>query len=259
MFDKNYGPCAPATETPDHGQDKNHNFLAACADDIRRHFATAKGSSRATLEELRAVGERLNEVKETLAGTGKGAFGRWCEDMAFPFDASWRARLMKLAANWAEIMAAVDALPDDKKKWSVDGVMAIWAAAKRAAEAPQGDGEEGAGGEGQPKTEKAKRETEAERLRRELAEALERIRSLEAENASLRGEGPKAKAKPKAEEASPGVVSATTKRRAASVYALMTNGSTDGEKASAKSRLEEMASKAGMAFDAFLKACGLKA
>ncbi|WP_336814196.1 hypothetical protein [Bosea sp. MMO-172] len=248
------------TEAPEHGQAPNHNFLMAAAATIRERYDAAKGASKATLEDLRLIGETLNEVKETLAGTGKGAFGKWCEEQRFPFDPSWRARLMKLAANWADIMAAVEALPEDKQKWSVDGVMAIWSAAKKAsAGSSEGGGGEGEGEGGEAKPEKKKRETEAEKLRRELAEALARVAELEAENASLKGG--KGSSKPsgsKPEENPPGFISGATKLRAAKVWGLYTKGATDGEKAAAKSRLEEMAEKVGMAFDAFVAACNLK-
>lgn len=250
----------------------NHNFLLSAAAAIREKYDAAKGASKATLQDLRAIGETLNEVKDTLAGTGKGAFGKWCDEQRFPFDPSWRARLMKLAANWDAIMAAVEALPEDKQKWSVDGVMAAWAAAKKAAAGASGEGGgEGEGeGDAEPKPEKKKRETEAEKLRRELAEALAEIERLKAENDTLKG-GADPKGKPfgerdfgkhqdKAKPAgdAPGFVSGATRVRAAKVWALFQKGATDGEKNAAKSRLEEMASKLNMSLTDFVRACNLK-
>lgn len=268
------GADARANDNPEAGSSTeqaspppNHNFLLAAAATIRERYDAAKGASKATLEDLRLIGETLNEVKETLSGTGKGAFGKWCEEQRFPFDPSWRARLMKLAANWKEIMAAVEALPEDKQKWSVDGVMAIWAASKKAAAgASEGGGEGGEGeGDGEPKPEKKKKETEAEKLRRELAEALAEIERLRVENEALKGgkadpKGDRFKSKAKdANEANPpGFISSATKLRAAKVWGLYTKGATDGEKAAAKSRLDEMAEKVGMTFEAFCTACNLK-
>jgi len=251
------------TETFTNGAEgPNHNFLADCAATIMERFNRAKAASKASLEDLRMVGQRLNDAKETL--TEKGAFGKWCEQ--FPFDKTWRARLMKLAANWDAIMEAVEALPEtERKSWSVDGVLAIWAAAqKKANTAAGGEGGEGEG-EGEPQP-KAKKETEAERLRRELAEALARIAALEEALAKAAGgtkEEPKAKAKGKAKEepnaSASFTVDAATKTRARKVWALYTKGATDGEKNAAKSRLEEMAKKFSATFEEFTAACGLTA
>jgi len=240
------------------------NFLKDCAETINERYARAKAATRNSLEDLRVVGERLNEAKEFFSDKGKGAFGGWVEAQGFPFDKTWRARLMKLAANWDAIMEAVEALPEDKRKWSVDGVLAIWAAAEKAKAQPEGDTQGEAEGEteGEPKA-KAKKETEAERLRRELAEALELIEKLKAENEALKAKadgGAKAKAKAKPEEpkaGNTGTVDAVTKKRASKVWGLYTRGATDGEKDAAKARLEEMAAKFGLDFDAFVKACGL--
>ena len=244
---------------------RNHNFLAACAATIMERYGKAKAATRSSLEDLRVVGETLNDAKETLKDV-KGGFGKWCEEAGFPFDKTWRARLMKLAANWDAIIAAVEALPEDKQKWSVDGVLAIWAAAEKAkkaeAEAEGGNaGWEGEGGEGEPKA-KAKKETEAERLRRLLAEALAEVKRLKAENEALKGSSKaEAKAKPNGSSkgSSSGTVDAATKARAKKVWGLYTRGGTDGEKAAAKSRIEEMAAKFSMDFDSFVKACGLAA
>ena len=210
---------ASANYSADHSTDHNANFLADCAATILERFARAKSASRNSLEDLREVGERLNEAKEAMA-EAKGAFGKWCE--AFPFDKAWRARLMKLATHWDAIIEAVNALPEDRRKWSVDGVLAIHAAAEKTAKgATEGEPGEGGEAEGEPKA-KAKRETEAERLRRELAEALAAIAALQAEVETLKGAKAKAKAKPeepKREEpkANPGTVDAATKARARKV------------------------------------------
>jgi len=262
MFDNT--AAADAFTSSEGSANRNHNFLADCAATILERYARAKASTRNSLEDLRVVGERLNEAKEALKGEGKGAFGTWCEEQGFPFDKTWRARLMKLAANWDAIIEAVEAMPEDKRKWSVDGVLAIWAAAEKAKAEPQGDteGDTGEGSEGEPKA-KAKKETEAERLRRELAEALAEIERLRAENEALKGKG-KAKEEPKAKakaetKADPNAskVDAATKTRARKVHALYTKGATDGEKAAAKARLEEMAAKFGLDLEAFIAACGL--
>ena len=239
---------------------RNHNFLANCAETINERYARAKEASRNTLEDLRVVGEMLNDAKEALKEEGRGAFGAWAEQ--FPFDKAWRARLMKLAANWQEIIAAVEALPEDKRKWSVDGVIGIWNAARKAQEQAANGGNGGAEGEGEGEGgnggERKKRETEAERLRRELAEALAEIERLKAENAALRGEKPEGKAKA-GKAANENKVDAATKARAKKVWGLYTQGGTEGEKAAAKARLAAMAEKTGMDFDAFVAACGLAA
>lgn len=241
---------------------RNHNFLNAAAETILERYNRAKAATRTSLEDLRVVGETLNEAKETLAGK-KGAFGEWCDKAGFPFDKTWRARLMKLAANWDAIMAAVEALPEDKRKWSVDGVLAIWAAAERAKAAPEG-GSEGAGegeAEGEPKA-KAKKETEAEKLRRLLAEALAEVERLRLENEKLKGgakAGPKTGFSQGPKGGASAGVDAATKARAKKVWGLYTRGGTEGEKSAAKARLEEMAGKAGLSFDDFVAACGLSA
>jgi hypothetical protein len=256
--------------------DRNHNFLSSCAATILERYGRAKASTRASLDDLRVVGETLNEAKDTLKDT-KGAFGEWCEAASFPFDKTWRARLMKLAANWDAIMAAVEALPEDKRKWSVDGVLAIWAAsekAKKDAEAGNGSGSGEAGeGEGGDTPSKPKKETEAEKLRRMLAEALAEVERLRAENETLKGGKAKAKAEDKADPAAerearakakagepprrPGTVDAGTKARARKVHVLWTKGGTEGEKSAAKERLDAMASKCGLDLASFVKACGL--
>lgn len=254
---------AASNYTADHSTDRNANFLADCAATILEKFAAAKSASRKSLSDLREVGERLNEAKEALAET-KGGFGKWCE--AFPFDKVWRARLMKLAANWDAIIEAVEALPEDRRKWSVDGVLAIFAAAEKAKAGPSGDGEggEGEGADGEPKAAKAKKETEAERLRRELAEALEAIAALKAQVENLKAGQAKGRAreeKPREEapkaKPNPGTVDAATKARARKVWPLYRRPGTEGEGTAARGRLETMAAKCGMDFDAFVAACGL--
>ena len=251
------------TSGADDTMNRNHNFLASCAATILERYSKAKAATRASLEDLRIVGDTLNEAKDTLKDV-KGGFGKWCDEAGFPFDKTWRARLMKLAANWDAIIAAVEAQPEDKQKWSVDGVLAIWMAAEKAKAKPEGEG--GAGGEseggegGEPKA-KAKKETEAEKLRRLLAEALAEVERLTAENEALKG-GPKASAKGKAKadaKADDGTVTVdpVTVTRARKVWALYTKGGTEGEKSAAKARLEEMATKFSMSFDDFVKACKL--
>ncbi|BAF89571.1 hypothetical protein AZC_3573 [Azorhizobium caulinodans ORS 571] len=239
----------------------NHNFLSDCAATILERYARAKSATKSSLEDLRVVGERLNEAKEVLVGQ-KGAFGQWCEAQNFPFDKTWRARLMKLAANWSAIMEAVEALPEDKRKWSVDGVLAIWQAAERAKNEPEGDNAGEGAGEGGEKPQRQRKETEAERLRRQLAEALAEIERLRGEVEALKGVGSKAKteepkAKAKADPKAEAKVDAATKARARKVWGLYTKGATEGEKAAAKARLDEMAAKSGLPFDAFVAACGL--
>lgn len=258
------GAQANGTEAQDDVLARNHNFLNAAAETILERYNRAKAATRTSLEDLRVVGETLNEAKETLAGK-KGAFGEWCDKAGFPFDKTWRARLMKLAANWDAIMAAVEALPEDKRKWSVDGVLAIWAAAEKAKAQSEGEGAgeagDGEGEGGEPKA-KAKKETEAEKLRRLLAEALAEVERLRLENEALKGgakAGPKAGPKEGPKASTSGGVDAATKARAKKVWGLYTRGGTEGEKSAAKSRLDEMAGKAGLDFDAFIAACGLAA
>lgn len=261
MFDAVHEAEAFTREETKEGFDwTGDNFLRDCAETINERYARAKAATRNSLEDLQVVGERLNEAKEFFKDKGKGAFGQWVEAQGFPFDKTWRARLMKLAANWDAIMQAVEALPEDKRKWSVDGVLAIWAAAEKAKAAPQGDSQGDTEGEaegdtqGEPKA-KTKKETEAERLRRELAEALELIEKLREENARLKGEK-QAKSKPEEPKAT-GTVDIVTKKRASKVWGLYTRGATEGEKDAARARLAEMATKCGMEFNAFIKACGL--
>src|SRR4051812_48087239 len=176
-----FDPASFVSQAEANGFDvgQHANFLAALEASITEHYAKAKGASRATLEALRDVGEHLNDAKETLQGTGQGAFGKWCDAYRFPFTREWWARLMKLATHWDEIVAILEAQPDDRKAWSLDGALGLLRAAEKARqEAERGDAGEKFGADEEPAP-KAKKETEAERLRRALAEAVERIKQLE--------------------------------------------------------------------------------
>lgn len=249
----------------------------------------AEGAGLDTLISFRDIGANLAEAKEALAGTGKGAFGKWCDEH-FPFSKEWRARLMKLAAEWEYVREAMKWATSTgrilgRKEYSVDGALALadeWIktiasyhddelgdiltaypalgeritairekATKRAAEGGDGEGGEGSGSGSKRK----KADGEAEELRKALAEALERVAALEAENAKLRG-SKGTKAKPEGEQPK-GNVDATTKARAKKVYELAVKGATAGERGAARGRIEEMAVKAGLDTLAFLAACGL--
>lgn len=235
---------------------RNDNFLKDCAAVIMERYEKATSASRTSLEDLRVVGERLNDAKEALSGV-KGGFGKWIEKCGFPFDKSWRARLMKLAANWEEIIAAIEALPEAERKWSVDAALAIWNRAKKKAEAPEGSDEgEGTGGS----SGRTKKESEAARLRRELAEALAEVERLRMENARLRGRTDGNSRRKGTEEAPKDEpkIDARTRKRVEMVYALYKAGGTQGEKDAAKSRLQAIADKHKITFDDLLKVCGLE-
>ncbi|HWL80118.1 MAG TPA: hypothetical protein VNR89_04135 [Roseomonas sp.] len=226
-------------------------------------LAKASGAGLDTLHAFRSVGASLLDAKEILSGQ-KGAFGAWCDDN-FKFSKEWRARLMKLAAAWDDFLAAKEWAEGQgrllgRKEYSVDGALAFINEWKKATNpAPEGEGEDGSeGGEGEGASAKAKKKSQAEILREQLAEALERIRALEAELAKAKGQKAGAKAEQKAEQ--PGgakPVDGATKNRARKVWGLYEKGATQGERDAAKARLEEMAQKFGMDFDAFVRACGL--
>jgi hypothetical protein len=246
-------------EAPNAGM--HDNFLKAASASITEAFGRAKASNLETLKTLRDIGSTLNECRDTL-GNAK-AFNEWAEAQNFPFGTAWRKRLMQLEANWEAIMDAVNAAPEEKRKWSVDGVIAIWNATK----APKGGDAEGVeggeGGEGGDAEPKAKPETKAEKLERMLREALDRIAKLEAENEALKAGGPKAKAKeaPR-DQAKRGPytgpkMDAATVARAKKVHGLWQRPGTDGEGEAAKGRLEQMAKDRGMGLEDFLVACGL--
>ena len=239
---------------------RHHNFLTDCAERIRDRYAKVQGATRQTLEDLKDVGETLLEVKETLKDAGKGAFGRWCEEARLPFDKAWRARLMKLAAHWDEIIAAVEALPEEQRRWSVDGVLAIWKAAKKVehGETNAEDGEGAGDGANAGSAARKKKETEAERLRRQLAEALAEVERLKAENERLRR---------LAEEAAGGAASGQTEKKrkvrlsekgvnlARKLWALHSDpAASEGERVTSKQKLEAMASRLGVSFEELIAA-----
>lgn len=232
------------------GVGRNHNFLSDCAERIRERYAKVQGATRETLEDLRDVGDTLNSAKEALTDAGRGAFGKWCEEAGLPFDKAWRARLMKLAAHWAEIIAAVEALPEGQRKWSVDGVLAAWKATQKK-EARDGDepSEDEAAGDGEAKSERKKRETEAEKLRRQLAEALETVAKLKAENAALK------KGSPSGASPKPFTLSEKDKSLAVKLWALHTDrAASEGERMTSKAKLEAIAKRYGTTLEALLKA-----
>ncbi len=246
-------------EAPNAGM--HDNYLKAAAAGIVEAFGKAKASNLETLKVLRDIGGTLNECRETL-GNAK-AFNEWAEAQNFPFGTAWRKRLMQLEANWEAIMDAVNAAPEEKRKWSVDGVIGIWNAtkAKPESDAADGDGEGGEGGDAEPK---AKPETKAEKLERMLREALEEITKLREENEALkRGTKGKTKDAPKDEpKRGPYTgpkVDAATMARAKKVHGLWKRPGTDGEGEAAKGRLEDMAKQRNMSLDDFLAACGLAA
>lgn len=253
-----------------HNSDDRLDQLGAT---VEERFNAAKGASKTSLNDFRAVGDALNEAKELFAGT-KGAFGNWCAD--FPFDKTWRARLMKLAANWDAIMEAMEAIPQDKRKWSVDGCLTQWQAvirAKAKAAAGEGSGDGGAGGAGNGEGGSAgsagteKKETPEQKLRRELREAKAQIKALERELKKAQAAADKASkakadtsskakadAKPNPDAKQP---TAATKARARKVWALYQKPGTQGEGAAAYEKFAGMAQKHNMTVDQFAAACGL--
>jgi hypothetical protein len=248
---------------------------------ILDNLRQANGAGLDTLRAFRAIGRDLTEAKEAIGPTPKGAFGKWCEEN-FPFSKQWRARLMALHADWRGVELAMAWAEGTmkrvlgRKEYSVDGALALLAewikSAPEEAEAAgygakveeaeqkaevarqrkaEKDAEEAAGAE-----ERQKAETEAESLRRLLAKALDRIKALEAENARLRGEAPKAD---KAEEAQAQAakVDKATKARAKKVAAMVERPGQPGEALAAWDRLAAMGEKLGLTLADFLAACGL--
>src|SRR3954471_8861373 len=96
-----YDPSAFTPQAAASGFDPapNSNFLADCEATILERYASARSASRQSLEDLRVVGERLNDAKDALKDK-RGAFTAWFDACRFPFTKQWRARLMKLATHW---------------------------------------------------------------------------------------------------------------------------------------------------------------
>lgn len=176
----------------------------------------------ACLAAFRDIGEALEETwdihHEAAPGpSARRAFSAWCDEN--DFDREWRARLMRLAADWQGIKAAVQWAQATKgrelgrKEYSVDGALALveeWLIAdpagahaltpawgKRAAEAgnrerqreadrAQRKAEREAAGDGEGSAGGDKASSAAD-LRRALAEALERIWDLEGGLVNARG------------------------------------------------------------------------
>lgn len=247
--------------------------------EVLANLERAKGDGRAMLVSFRDIGRSLHEAKEVIGTEPKGAFGKWCE-ANFPFSKEWRARLMKLATEWSYVAAAMTWATDKmgrtlgRKEYSVDGALALvveWIKAapeeaealglgervkaeeekaekarqrKAEKEAAEGEGEGGEGG--------GKADGEAALLRKALAEALERIRALEAELSKARkgdAKGP--------EEAPKAAPDKAAQARARKVAELALRGSTKGERDAGRARILDMAAKAGLDVADFLAACGI--
>jgi hypothetical protein len=244
---------------------------------IKDDIAQTKASGYDTLLSFKRIGLSLIEAKDMLKDAGKGAFGAWCEER-FNFSKEWRSRLMRLANDWAGFTAAkawAEGLGRvlGRKEYSVDGALALiaewllhdpagaealgeeWAARakaaeEKAAEARQRQSEREAKAEG-AEGGRQKAESEAEQLRAALAEALAKIKALEAELRGFR------KDKAKAEEEAGAGVDAATKARARKAFSYALRGATAGERAAGRSRVRAMAEKAGLQLTEFFVACGL--
>ena len=135
------------------------------------------------------MGEALNEAKSILP---KGKFGPWTEAQ-FGFKAQWRGRLMKLADTWLTVLEALEWAKGSgrvlgRTEYGVNGALALVAeharasdpeAAAKAAER-RAKLKAGAGLRLAAKDALAAAQGEADTLRKQLAEALERVASLEA-------------------------------------------------------------------------------
>ena len=152
----------------------NEVSLSEISEIIKKIYVSTKGLP---LEDLRIVGGLLNKAKDELRS---GSFEKWVDAQEFPFSRPRRCRLMKLAANWDDIVEAVEALPEGKRRWSVDGVLAIWIASKQAAT--------------KGRSQQYGLSREVEKLRRELAETMGMVRKLWAENAELKVDNAELKA-----------------------------------------------------------------
>lgn len=257
----------------------NEAFLTGCKEAILANLRLASGAGKESLSAFAQIGRDLLEAKDAIGPAPRGAFGAWCE-ANFPFSKEWRARLMKLAGDWKAIRAAMVWAESKgqvlgRKEYSVDGAFALladylakaeisdieadcgaeYADRAREAEAKAAEKEQAKAGKAEAK---GKEKSEAETLREQLAEALERIRALEEELRRAKG----GKAKPEAKQA-PGV-DAATKARARKIYALTTKGASEGERGAAIHKLSELAIKAGFdvseneGINDFLMACGLE-
>lgn len=261
---------------------RNHNWLADAAQTIHERTAKAQEGTFETLMTFVAIGEVLNEVKETLGGAGRNStFGKWCDEQGFSFDKTWRSRLMKLAANWDEAKAAMEVRPEGERKWSVKEVLKALADKRKADSGLNSCPEATISTEAKPKPPSTKERLEQvleenKRLSQALTEALERIKSFEARKAPDQTQKPSqpkldfgAQRYPALHETLLGNQEAANaqnssvkvdpqdRTRAKKVWALYTRGVTAGEREAAKERLERSAEKYGLPFDDFIAACGI--
>ena len=256
---------APTVSAPSGANTASLDALAAT---IRGHLERGQASGLDALRAFRDMGEALNEAKSILP---KGKFGPWTEAQ-FGFVQQWRSRLMALATQWPAVLNALQWAKGSgrvlgRTEYGVNGALALVAEHARASDpeaaakaAERGaKAKAGAGLRLAAKDALAAAQGEADTLRKQLAEAVERIASLEA-----RLKGPSLHSGVKTVEAPPDYawaqsvngISLATKAKAKKVHGLYKRSATEAECHAAKERLEEMAAKAGMTFEAFLTAYG---
>lgn len=224
---------------------------------IRSSLSRGQYVGLEALTSFRDIGESLTEAKEIFP---KGEFGPWAE-AKFNFSKEWRARLMRLGVQWSDVIQALEWATESqgrilgRKEYGVDGALSL-AAEWRKAMNPASAEEDAAKAEAKAsaKAEKdAANESETDTLRRLLHEALGRITELEA---LVKG-GAKGKAKAAPEEDMFAEVPPADKAKARKIHGLYERGATEGERDAAKGRLEALATKNNMTFEAFMAACGL--
>ena len=244
-------------------QNPGANFLGSVQGLIEDTLKDAKGASKDSLYAFAKIGDALNDARAFFAeDKTRGVFAEWAQ-ANFGFSKAWAYRLIQLHNAWGDVKAAFDWAEkegrDISKMLSVDGAMKLlneWKAQtdETAKAKAQEKAEKAEKAKAEREAEKAKAETEAERLRKYIAKLEKENAKLKAELAAAKGESPKAETGNAKAETGP---DAKTRDRAKKVWGLYTKGATDGEKAAAKARLDDIASKCGMSFDEFVKACGL--
>jgi hypothetical protein len=103
----------------------------AIYDNIRLSLQAGTGSSFESLKAHARVGQGLIDLKEHLRPRN---FGREVEGR-FGLKKQWRARLMKLADRWGDVLAAIELAKTTgqmtRSEYSVDGALALIAARHR--------------------------------------------------------------------------------------------------------------------------------
>ena len=269
-------PTAPAPSGA------NTASLDALASTIRGHLERGQTGGLDALRAFRDMGEALNEAKSILP---KGKFGPWTEAQ-FGFVQQWRSRLMALATRWPAVLDALEWAKRSgrvlgRTEYGVNGALALAAEHARAsdpeaaAKAAEKRAKAKAGAVlrlaskdalAAAQEELAVARGEADTLRKELAEAKECGAKLQARINDLYDRFSIGTPKPAVvhswDQPAPsatgeaGTVTPGIKAKAKKAHGFYRRGACEAERQGAKARLEDMAARVGMTFEAFLTECG---